>query len=351
MVELGLAVPGTGGKGGDARATGADGLSAAEMGGDAQKGGYAEASAGNGGRTNFPCCAPFQRFHAGPGGDAFATGGRGGDGDPARDYSIDGADGGYMTTKGGLAWPQAGNPSGTHTIMGGRGGNGVPGCFESIIEVIIRVGSDLANSDFNMINAGPGVSFSLSALLGLADRGGNGGDGGAVTISPGLFNGVSSGSPVTLVIKNAANGGDGKNGIPPGHGGDPGSLTVSENPLIDPEPEGSFNPGEDGKPCGQATAPMLTVTLAESVQSQEAQPITFSSEDTRWVTVMGTLNDDNTFSAEGRGIVAGFSDIMVTFEGTYDPETGALEGEYAMDTEKLIHPLHPTVYLVETSGS
>ena len=62
--------------------------------------------------------------------------------------------------------------------------------------------------------------------------------------------------------------------------------------------------------------------------------------------VTGLLAADNTFTAEGRGVMAGFPNILVQFAGTYDPESGALTGDYTMDPEKLISAGHPLVYRV-----
>lgn len=50
-----------------------------------------------------------------------------------------------------------------------------------------------------------------------------------------------------------------------------------------------------------------------------------------WVNVSGELNDDGTFYAEGRGVVAGYPDIAVTFEGQISD--GTLTGDYIMGAE------------------
>lgn len=55
--------------------------------------------------------------------------------------------------------------------------------------------------------------------------------------------------------------------------------------------------------------------------------ITFSGPDP-WVEVSGTWETDGSFYAEGRGTVAGFSNVKVTFEGTISP--GYLSGDYTM---------------------
>lgn len=73
------------------------------------------------------------------------------------------------------------------------------------------------------------------------------------------------------------------------------------------------------------------VKLPKSFNVQiEKGSISFTG-DPPWVDVQGTLNEDGTFFAEGRGTVAGFTDIAVTFEGTISPTE--LSGEYAMGVE------------------
>ena len=347
---------GDAGRGGNARATGAAGMSADEMGGAAQKGGNAEARAGDGGFGPLTLGADgkshLDPFRWGAGGDAFATGGRGGDGGVP---SPDGADGGTMLTRHGLTTVERDANIGPHTVLGGRGGDGLDACTteEVSIDALIRVLTDPALSDQFLFRAGSGgISVVLARIFGDLNKGGKGGDGGEVEVAPGVLGAAATTGRVHLVITNAGNGGDGGDGAPPGAGGSDGLRSVFDNPVIDSE-TGSFMGGKSGAPCASLSPSpsSLSVTLGGRAANMEARPITFQSADTRWVTVTGTLNDDNTFTATGRGIVAGTPDVLVEFAGTYDPATGALVGDYTMDSEKIIDPNHPILYRVAADGT
>jgi hypothetical protein len=61
-----------------------------------------------------------------------------------------------------------------------------------------------------------------------------------------------------------------------------------------------------------------------------------------FVNVSGELNDDGSFYAEGRGTVAGFPDIAVTFEGQIS--NGTLTGDYTMGAEGGLPTGTPIVY-------
>ena len=65
-----------------------------------------------------------------------------------------------------------------------------------------------------------------------------------------------------------------------------------------------------------------------------------------WVNVSGDLAEDSSFTATGRGIVAGFSNIAVTFEGTITLD-GQLTGDYTMGAEGRLPGGQPIVYRVE----
>ena len=154
-----------------------------------------------------------------------------------------------------------------------------------------------------------------------------------------------------MLIEDTGNGGDGGNGGPPGAGGStPGHPGIPW--ITDLTVTNSFEEGNAGGPCPGTSAaanPRIVSTVGARSSAGE-RPITFSSPDSRWVEASGTLADDNTFSADGRGVVAGTSGILVQFTGTFDPQTGQLVGDYAMDPEKLIVPGHPIVYRVEAGG-
>jgi hypothetical protein len=64
-----------------------------------------------------------------------------------------------------------------------------------------------------------------------------------------------------------------------------------------------------------------------------------------WVNVQGELNEDGSFSANGKGDVAGFSDIAVGFEGTVSMQH--LEGKYSMGAEGGLPSGQPITYVVQ----
>lgn len=64
-----------------------------------------------------------------------------------------------------------------------------------------------------------------------------------------------------------------------------------------------------------------------------------------WVTVVGTVDEDGVFQASGRGTVAGFPGIAVTFVGSITLEQ--LVGDYTMGAEGGLPSGAPIVYRVE----
>ena len=64
-----------------------------------------------------------------------------------------------------------------------------------------------------------------------------------------------------------------------------------------------------------------------------------------WVEVTGDLMDDGTFVADGKGTVAGFPDIAVSFAGTLTP--GGVVGDYTMGAEGGLPQAEPIIYGVE----
>ena len=64
-----------------------------------------------------------------------------------------------------------------------------------------------------------------------------------------------------------------------------------------------------------------------------------------WVEVTGDLMDDGTFVADGRGTVAGFPNIAVSFEGTLTP--GGIVGDYTMGAEGGLPQGEPIIYGIE----
>ena len=84
------------------------------------------------------------------------------------------------------------------------------------------------------------------------------------------------------------------------------------------------------------------------LQADGTREITLDG-DGAWVDVTGTLSEDGTVEASGRGTVAGVPDVRVAFAGTFSEAEGRLVGDYAMDTEAKIVPGHPTVYALDLS--
>ena len=91
----------------------------------------------------------------------------------------------------------------------------------------------------------------------------------------------------------------------------------------------------------------MPTSLDSGLRPTAAQPrdITISGV-FPWVEVTGTLQDDGTVEATGRGLVAGVPNIDVRFDGTLDAN-GRLMGDYSMDNEKQINANHPIVYSVD----
>ncbi len=332
---------GKGGRGGNAKATGADGLSAAVMNGPAQAGGDASAESGNGGRGG----AGNEGVLAGPGGNHTSHAGRGGDG---AQPNPDGATGGSNKAGGAQTLDGRLGPGGHITVSGGRGGADacMPG-QPTFLSALISVLSDPAMSDQFIFQAGSsGLPLSLTSVL-QTEQAGAGGTGGGVSYSA---PGENRAAPAML-IEDTGNGGDGGNGGPPGAGGStPGHPGIPW--ITDLTVTNSFEDGNVGGPCPgtSAAANPRVVTTVGARSSAGVRPITFTSPDSRWVEASGTLADDNSFSADGRGVVAGTPGVLVQFTGTFDPQTGQLVGDYAMDPEKLIVPGHPIVYRVEAGG-
>jgi hypothetical protein len=104
-----------------------------------------------------------------------------------------------------------------------------------------------------------------------------------------------------------------------------------------------FKPGEAGTACaGSGGAPALAAAVAgRTVSISSAAP---------WIEVTGSLAEDGTIAATGRGTMAGVPNVLVQFDGTFDMEAGTLVGTYTMDPEKLIDPGHPLVYGLDLSG-
>ncbi len=225
-------VLGGGGRGGDAKASGAKG----EDGCPGHNGGNATAEAGEGGGASYRMVSGSFRGPvpsisggmAGNGGDAEAIPGDGGDGNAT---SCDGGMGGNaraIAGKGGKATLSApggispvsgfeGGDGGNVSVSGGNGGDGASGCIYE-------------NETFK--------------------KGGRGGKGGNVTAKSGShgIGALGNGKDGTIEVRSASNGGDGGDGNPPGPGGLPGAKNITD-PSGKTSIKDSFNRGQAGNPC------------------------------------------------------------------------------------------------------
>ena len=80
-----------------------------------------------------------------------------------------------------------------------------------------------------------------------------------------------------------------------------------------------------------ALSNLFGVSAAGDPNAQEVVGTVTVSGPFPWVEVSGDLMDDGTFVADGRGTVAGFPDIAVSFAGTLTP--GGIVGDYTMGAE------------------
>jgi uncharacterized protein YjdB len=353
------------GRGGEAEATGADGVDATSD-RSAQAGGDATGTAGSPGALGpIPPAGLFDGlfdFSLVRGPDPVFGIGVAGDGGNGANPFPNGAGGGSAVgngSRGADSWGASGRPSGSATARGGNGGDGADVCRalqETSLAGVISVLSDPASSDQFIFNAGSGIDLSFLARLlqGLAGAGGSGGDGGALTptvnagganLKPGGTGGL--GSAGLAVIGSGGNGGDGGAGATPGPGGMGGALLTVSDPKVENTPRGQD--GQAGGACpGFVSAAGFSATIGAS-NGLAARDIQFTGSGA-WVTVTGTIEDDGTVTAAGRGTVAGVSDILVEFSGTYDEGTGALDATYTIDSEKVISAGHPVVYQVTVTG-
>jgi hypothetical protein len=213
----------------------------------------------------------------------------------------------------------------------------------------ITVFSDPAGSDFWVFNAGTGgraINLVLTIATETVGPGGTGGAGGAGKAVAG--NPDQTGLNALLgwaKVNVASNGGSGGTGVPPGAGGAAGTGTIVGDPIITVDP--SFQDGVAGPACGSDSQLRTSVGpfLANGTR-------TISVTGTYpWISVEGTLDADGTFSASGRGTMAGYGGILAEFTGAYDEAGGTLVGDYSMDGEKRISAGHPLVYRVEVAVS
>ena len=245
-----FASPGSGGEGGRAEATAADGVDGSERDGPAQIGGPAAATGGVGGDApGFLYLAldnivgeqniVFDDFaDAGDGGESDAWAGSGGDGEsegsPEDNALKDGAKGGEVTSfagDGGNAGSGRGGNGGLAIFRDGRGGDGWIDC---------RLPQDL-----NGGNGGMG-----------GDSSGGAGAGGA---------GLNAGSEGTGDTYDVSNGGDGGDGEPTrGDGGAAGVDGIAGAKTE--QGAGSFEDGNPGGPCKGGTY-IISVSVVEDLDN------------------------------------------------------------------------------------
>lgn len=238
--------------------------------GSGGRGGDAEADGANG----VPGRAPAGSDREQDGGDAEAIGGVGA-GSPANQFRITGNAGGMPTLqggdgrRGGNATATAGNgsfapteevPDGGHggaiKATGGEGGH-ARATFPPPVGGLIGDGGDGGFARFLAGIGGDGWND-----CGVEPKqGGAGGNGGDATGADGVGGtGFFAGDDGNVFVETAGNGGKGGNGQPVGAGGLAGAdgITVNGN-RTDVEP--AFEPGVPGNPC--APAPKLFVSLTE----------------------------------------------------------------------------------------
>ena len=225
---------GTAGAGGNATATGGNGVN------PGQAGGPATATAGAGGKT---ANATFTATGAvGGTGTITVTGGNAGNG-------------GNATANGGTG--AAGNPGqtggagGTMTAQGGNGGNAQ---LKNAQGILIGIGGNAGNATYTAGNGANGGSNCPNA-------GGAGGAGGSAVGGAGNpGTGAPAGAAGKATASNAGNGAKGGDGNAPGAGGAAGGNSPPANPA-----PGSFQPGTPGAPC--AGTGSQTISVVPSSQS------------------------------------------------------------------------------------
>ena len=350
-----FAGPGSGGWGGNAESTAADGVDgSARQGEPAQIGGPAESDGGLGGD------APGFLFLAlgdiigdenivfddaadgGDGGESDAWGGDGGDGESEENDEINehkhGAKGGEVTSfagDGGSAGSGRGGDGGLAILRGARGGDGWIDC---------RLPPDLTGGDGGMGGNSSGGGGALGAGL-----------------NPGVAGNVDT--------YDVSNGGDGGDGEPdPGDGGMPGTNGIAGAPSRSTSPArtvtekgtSSFEPGEDGGPCKSGTYQISVSVLSDpgghnpfiGLADVSDVQLVLSSDGTitisgsaPWVTVTGTRDPaTGEFWANGTGLVAGLPNVTVSMHGILTCDND-MSTQYTMGVQGELFGI-PIIYLV-----
>ena len=140
---------------------------------------------------------------------------------------------------------------------------------------------------------------------------------------------MTNAEPGDLIYGQVGIGGNGGDGLTPGSGGAAGTGDVLEPANVIGKAS-SFKPGTDGNGCDLAAGVSISVTsdpnghepfiLYTTISGVTLSPhadgtITLTSQDSRWVTLNGTLSGD-AFTASGTGTVAGYPNVGVSITGT-----------------------------------
>ncbi len=223
---------GGGGRGGDAKASGAKG----EDGCPGRNGGNAMAEAGDGGGGSYRMVSGGFR-----GSVPSISGGMAGDGGNARAIPGDGGDGNATSCDGGRG--------GNAEAIAGKGGNAVLSAPSGIVPASGFEGGNGGNASISGGNGGDGATGCIYESE-IFKKGGKGGRGGNVTAESGShgIGTLGSGKDGAVEVKSASNGGNGGDGNPPGIGGLPGSRNITDlsgkTSIKD-----SFSRGQAGNPC------------------------------------------------------------------------------------------------------
>lgn len=310
---------GDGGRGGNATATGGDGMDAGAA--PATDGGSASAVGGMGGssvdgRLNARGSVVGRNNIAltggdgGIGGTANSTGGNGGKGN---DQFPDGAHGGNMIVEGGMGGEaRTRDITGTTIGISGDGGD-------------VFVAAGMGGRGKNRCH--------------LPDRGGLGGEGGSAS---GMVGPAGAGdNPGADGSPNAAggtgDGADGGDGLPIGTGG-----AARGNTIAGMAAGGAFRDGNDGNPCNanvqisvtsdpNGHEPFVQLTTVDMLQFTLEGNTLLMTGNSVFPDMSGTIDAAGNFSLQGLGNLAGFSGVDVIFTGTIS--NGAISGTLTADAD------------------
>lgn len=329
---------GEAGWGGEAIATGRNGLHAAERTGGAQAGGNATARGGRGGDSpdkklvasgSVTAFVGVQGGHGGRGGRATAVAGNGGDGNEG---SPPGADGGRIEA------------------VGGTGGNSL---VRDLLGLLVGEGGRGGSAVLRNGLGGHGWSDCVPGNKKPGGPGGAGGTGVARRGAPGT--GVQEGQTGLVTAVGVGRGGAGGKGQGPGAGGAAGADSVQRPADV----TDSFVPGAPGMPCDPISLAViagfyrLNATLQSitgsacppgffppTINNPGPIPVTVEAPFAPLaplvlgrvriqssVPVVGNLNDDGTYSGSGSGPVGvngSTRSLVETISGLWEEGPGGL---------------------------